>query len=465
MNTPLEVRHAFDLLTAGARAEPFPPAEVREDRLSRLERLLATRAEEFVEATAADFGTRSRHETLVADILATLDSVRHAKRHVRAWMRPVPVAPHPLFRPSTAWIEPLPLGVVGIVAPWNYPVNLALGPLAAALAAGNRALLKPSEATPRTAALIGRAVRDAFTAEEVAVVEGGPEIAQAVTALPLDHLMFTGSTAVGRRVAAAAAENLVPVTLELGGKSPVLVQADFPVATAAARIAIGKLFNAGQTCIAPDYVLLPRGREEVFLEAFRATIRSSTGEESATSLITDASALRLEAMVAEARGAGARVEPTGVATGRRMCPVLVFGAPGTARLLQEEIFGPVLPIVTYDSEEQALAFIRERPRPLAFYLFDNDDRRARHTLTRVVSGGACINDTLVHFAQENLPFGGVGQSGIGAYHGETGFKTFSHSRSVLSAAASPAQRVLAPPWGRVAEAAIQVAISRLGRLL
>ena len=172
-----------------------------------------------------------------------------------------------------------------------------------------------------------------------------------------------------------------------------------------------------------------------------------------------------EAMVAEARGAGARVEPTGVATGRRMCPVLVFGAPGTARLLQEEIFGPVLPIVTYDSEEQALAFIRERPRPLAFYLFDNDDRRARHTLTRVVSGGACINDTLVHFAQENLPFGGVGQSGMGAYHGETGFKTFSHSRSVLSAAASPAQRVLAPPWGRVAEAAIQVAISRLGRLL
>jgi acyl-CoA reductase-like NAD-dependent aldehyde dehydrogenase len=461
--TPADVRRAFDLLVRAARAEPFPSPEIREDRLDRLGRLLLDRSEELVAAIAGDFGARARHETLLADVVATLDSVRHARRHVRAWMRPEPVAPHPLFRPSRAWVEPIPLGVVGIVAPWNYPVNLLLAPLAGALAAGDRALLKPSEATPRTAEALARAVRDAFTAEEVAVVTGGPDVARALTALPLDHLVFTGSTAVGRRVALAAAENLVPTTLELGGKSPVLIHPSYPVATAAERVAPGKLFNAGQTCIAPDYVLLPRGREEVFVEAFRRAVARAGAV--ATTLVSDAASARIDALLADAAALGARLVPTGPVEGRWRAPVMVLGAPESARVRQEEIFGPVLPLVACDDVDRAVAEVARGPRPLAAYVFDRDVARARRTLARLPCGGACVNDTLAHFAQEGLPFGGLGASGTGAYHGRAGFDRFSHRRSVLEARPSPARWLLDAPAGRVKDGAIRLAMGPLARIL
>lgn len=466
MSDVVQATHAR--LQAGYAQEPNPSADVREDRLTRLEKVLVKNTESIVAAVDADFGGRSRHETLVADVLTVLDSTRTARRHVRAWMRPESVAPHPFFRPSRAWIEPLPLGVVGIISPWNYPVDLALGPLAGVLAAGNRALLKPSELTPRTSALLAQLVADAFTVDEVAVVEGGADVARAVTELPLDHLVFTGSTHVGRLVAGAAAPNLVPTTLELGGKSPVLIHPEYPVATAADRVAIGKLFNAGQTCIAPDYVLLPRGKETVFLEAFREAVARRWGDFSQyTSVASDRGLARLDALVASAAAAGARVERVGEPKGgRRFAPTLVFDLPPDHALLQEEIFGPILPVVVYDRVEDALAFVRARPRPLAFYVFDEDTGRAEQLLAGVVSGGAVINDTLIHFAQENLPFGGVGASGTGAYHGRAGFDRFSHRRGVVAASSySAAWRVVAPPWGAVLERSVQALLGRLGRFI
>ena len=350
----LDVAQVFERVHAASRREPVVSFADRDDRLRRLERLLVDHREAFVSAADADFGGRAREETLLADVLLTLDSVRHARRHLAAWLRPRSATPHPFFRPSRALVEALPLGVVGVIAPWNYPVNLALGPTAAALAAGNRVLVKPSELTPRTSALLAEVVHGAFSAEEVAVVQGGPDVARAFAELPFDHLLFTGSTAVGRLVAKACAEKLVPVTLELGGKSPAYVQRDYPLAVAARRIALGKLFNAGQTCIAPDYALIPVGGEAVFLEAFRDAVThawpAGAADPAYTSLISERHHARLSALVDEARRAGARVEVLGGApTSRRFPPTLVLGTPEALSglgLMQEELFGPVLPVLS-----------------------------------------------------------------------------------------------------------------------
>ncbi len=458
-----EVQRAFEKLRGGL---PFPTAADREDRLDRLEALLVKHREAFVKACDEDFGGRGRHETLIVDVVLTLESVRDARRNVRGWMQRTPARPHVTFVGSTAYVEHVPKGVVGILAPWNYPVNLALGPLAAALAAGNRALIKPSELTPRTSAAIAEAVRETFSAEEVAVVEGGPPIAQAVSKLPLDHLFFTGSTQVGRHVARAAAENLVPVTLELGGKSPAYVQADYPAAVAAGRIAVGKLFNGGQTCVAPDWVLLPEGKEVVFAEAFRAAVRDEWRGANVTSMATEKGLQRMRALLDDAKAKGARCEavPCGVAGTRGVEPVLVFSARDDMKLMQEEIFGPLLPVASYRTEAEALGRIAARPAPLAFYVFDEDVERAGRTVAQVPCGGACINDTLAHFANEELPFGGFGNSGIGRYHGRYGFETFSHAKGVLvSSAASPARRLYSPAAAGLVDRAMGVITSRLGR--
>ncbi len=459
-----EVQQAFQKLKAGA---PFPTADEREDRLERLEELLVKHREKLVAACDADFGGRSRNESLIVDVVLTLESVRDARRNVRRWMERTKVRPHVGFLGSAAYVEHVPKGVVGILAPWNYPVNLALGPLAAALAAGNRALVKPSELTPNVSAAIAAAVREHFTAEEVAVVEGGPDVAQAVTRLPLDHLFFTGSTQVGKLVARAAAENLVPVTLELGGKSPAYVQADYPVAVAAQRIAIGKLFNGGQTCVAPDWVLLREGKEAVFAEAFRLAVAEHWGRAPLTSMATERGLERMRALLADARAKGARCEEIDCATGARgIKPTLVFHVRDDMRLMQEEIFGPLLPIVSYRDDADALARIAARPAPLAFYVFDEDEARAGQTVARVPCGGACINDTLAHFANEELPFGGFGQSGIGRYHGRYGFETFSHAKGVLvSSPVSVARRLYSPDAGALVDRAMGFVTSRWGRLI
>ncbi|MBL8920090.1 MAG: aldehyde dehydrogenase family protein [Myxococcaceae bacterium] len=459
MQAPFDpVQRAYDRLRAAQRAAPNPSLAEREDRLERLDALLVEHRDDFARAAASDFGRRTRAETLIADVFLTLDGVRYARKHVKAWMTRRPERAHPFFLPSKAFVEFLPLGVVGIIAPWNYPVNLALSPLAAALAAGNRALVKPSELTPATSEVLASAVAGRFSGDEVAVVTGGPEVARALTALPLDHLLFTGSTAVGKLVAQAAAKSLTPVTLELGGKSPTLIHPSYDLAQAAERIIVGKLFNGGQTCIAPDYVLVERGSEQrLLVELRRAVERFYPRLEGFTSVINEKALHRLEAHVADARAKGAQVEPlSDVSPGARVLPpVALLGVNESMTAMQEELFGPVLPIETFGTLDEALARITSRPHPLAFYYFDDDGRRVDDVLSRVTSGGACVNDTLVHFAQEALPFGGVGMSGMGAYHGREGFEAFSHARSVVVASRlAPARTLMAPPYPAFIEKAL-----------
>lgn len=459
-----EVTAAFERLKQAWQQERWPTAAAREDRLDRLVRLLQRERDTLAAAIAEDFGSRAPVETLSADVLMTLESARDARRSVRRWMQRRPAQPQWYLRPARAWVEPQPLGVVGIIAPWNYPVNLALGPLAAALAAGNRALVKPSELTPRTAELLQRLAREYFTPDEVAVVTGGPEVARALTALPLDHLLFTGSTQVGRLVAKACAENLVPTTLELGGKSPALMHPSYPVETFARKVAVGKLFNAGQTCIAPDYVLLPRGQEERFERAFTAAVRALVPDlhsRDVTSLASEKGYARVVALLEDARAKGARLVETlaGASAGdRRMAPVLVFEATDEMRVLQEELFGPILPVVPCDDLEQALGYVNARPRPLALYYFDDDARRVEQVLRATTSGGVSVNDTLLHFTQESLPFGGVGHSGMGRYHGLAGFETFSHLKGVFEQSRlAAAPRILSAP-AAIARRALEVLI-------
>jgi coniferyl-aldehyde dehydrogenase len=369
--------------------------------------------------------------------------------------------PTPLeLKPGRAFLEPQPLGVVGILSPWNYPVQLALGPAIGALAAGNRVLLKPSETTPATSALLARAIAARYAEDEFAVVSGGPEVGAAFTRLPFDHLFFTGSTAVGRSVAKAAAENLVPVTLELGGKSPAIVDASADLAALAPRLAMGKLLNAGQTCIAPDYALVPRARVDAFATAVADAIRelhpAGVASPDYASIVDDRHYARLDALVDDARAKGARIlrvpaDAEADAAARRLPPTLILDARDDMAVMQEEIFGPLLPVEAVDSLDDAIARVARRPRPLALYVFARDRAARDRVLARTVSGGVTVNDTLWHFAHEELPFGGVGASGIGAYHGEASFRTFSHMKSVFVQPRFAAAKLLYPPYGATFE--------------
>lgn len=435
---------------------PLTP-ERRAEGLEGLANALIRHAEDFATAIAADFGHRSVHETKLADIYPVVAALRHARKHFRRWMKPQrrPIAW--MFRPGRGRVLYQPLGVVGIIGPWNYPVQLALSPLAGALAAGNRVMIKPSEITPRTSALLEQVIAEVFDPAEVAVVQGGPDVAKAFARLTFDHLFFTGSAAVGRQVMRAAAENLVPVTLELGGKSPALVTADYPIERAAERIAVGKLFNAGQTCIAPDYVLVPRESRDAFVAAFREAVSrlypTLAANADYTAIVNERHLERLHHLVANARSCGASIHEinpgheTFDPAQRKMAPVVLTDVPDHALVLSEEIFGPVLPVMAYDDVEEACRFIAARPHPLALYLFGHDAKTVDRILARTQSGGVAVNDTLLHCVQEELPFGGVGASGMGAYHGEAGFRTFSHARSVFHQARFNGAGMTRPPYG------------------
>lgn len=428
----------------------------RDEALEALAAALIRHADEFARAIAQDFGHRSAHETKLADLYPVVAGLRHARRHFRRWIRPRrrPIAL--MFRPASGHVHHQPLGVVGIVSPWNYPVQLALAPLAGALAAGNRIMIKPSELTPRTSALLAQVIGAVFDETEVAVVQGGVDVAQAFTHLRFDHLFFTGSTAVGRDVMKAAAGNLVPVTLELGGKSPAILAPDFPLRTAAERIAVGKLFNAGQTCIAPDYVLVPRRHEAAFVDAYRDAVGrlypSLADNPDYTAIVSERHYARLQGLVADARANGSvlhAINPAGETLDpalRKFEPVVLTGVPAHAAAMQEEIFGPVLPVVAYDTLEEAIRFVRERAHPLALYLFSHDRDVTERVLAQTSSGGVALNETLLHCVQEELPFGGVGASGMGAYHGEAGFRTFSHARSVFRQARFNGAGMTKPPY-------------------
>jgi coniferyl-aldehyde dehydrogenase len=455
---PRDLRGLFDAQQDAYAREPYPSLTLRHDRLARLAALIEEHEQEIVAAIGADFGTRPAQETRLAELFVIAAGIRHARRNLSRWMAQQRV-PTPLYLwPGRSRLLRQPLGVVGVISPWNYPVQLALLPVLAALAAGNRVMLKPSELTPRTSALLERIVAQHFAQDEFAVVTGGPDIGDAFSRLPFDHLFFTGSTAVGRKIALAAAANLTPVTLELGGKSPALIHADADLAVAAPRLATGKLLNAGQTCIAPDYALVPASRVDALAAAVRdsavSLYPSFRDNPDYSSIVNDAHYRRLTALIDDAVHKGARavaVDPGAVAPdmpGRKLAPTVLLGVNDSMAIMKEEIFGPVLPIEAYDSLDQAIGKINARPRPLSLYMFGGDAAARRRVLERTAAGGVTIDDTLLHFSNENLPFGGIGASGIGAYHGEHGFLTFTHQKAVFIQPRLSFTLLLRPPYGK-----------------
>lgn len=430
LTTPAELNHALSTARAAWQAAPYPSCAERRARLAALRAALQGHAGALAAAVSADFGQRSADETRMAELFPTLLAIDHARRHLRRWMRPQRRGVSPWFWPARAQVLPQPLGVVGVIVPWNYPLYLALGPLVDALAAGNRVLIKMSEYTPRTAAAVATLLAEALPGGEAQVALGEVALAQAFASLPFDHLLFTGSTAVGREVMRLASAQLTPVTLELGGKSPVLIAPGHDVARAAACIAQGKLLNAGQTCVAPDYVLLPRG----------ARLGQAVVQALPVARMNDAGVIRVVGPDSEAA----------LAAARKIAPHLLWDVPADCQLLREEIFGPILPLVEYEDWPAALAYVNARPRPLALYLFDHDRQRVQAVLRQTIAGGVVVNDTLLHVVQDGLPFGGVGASGMGQYHGHDGFLTFSKLKPVLYQSRWNAMPWLRPPYGRLA---------------
>lgn len=440
-----------------AQARQVPDYQQRADDLKRLRAAVASQAESLAAAVDADFGGRSRFETLIAEISMILHDIDVLRANLKRWMRPQRVATDWKFLPASSEIHTVPLGVIGILSPWNYPISLALMPLAAAIAAGNHVLVKPSEHTPQTGLALQKLLAEVFPGDRVAVVLGGPEVAAEVSALPFDHVFFTGSTAVGRQVMAAAAPHLTPVTLELGGKSPTVIAPGFDLEYAAARIATMKFLNAGQTCIAPDYVFVESGQERVFANALQQQIEAAypdpVNSPYFTSIINLRQYQRLVGWLDEAAAGGAELISIGTRDDarRRLPPTLVLNAPADCALLREEIFGPILPIMGYEKFEETVDYIRARPRPLAYYQFDRDRSRIDYALARIVAGGVCINDCALHFTQAELPFGGVGPSGMGHYHGRHGFEAFSKRMPVFRQARYSGFWLLKPPYGKLAQ--------------
>ena len=451
LKTCLEIQRA-------AFAEGAPDLAHRQRALRALSRALRQHRAALLAAVDQDFGGRAAAETLMLELFPLHAQIRHAYRQLPRWMRRRKVASPWYLLPSRAFYQYQPLGVVGVMGAWNYPVLLTLGPAIEAIAAGNHVVIKPSELAPRTAELIASILASTFTPEHVTCVTGGPETGEAFASLPFDHLFFTGSTRVGRLVAQAAAQNLVPVTLELGGKSPAIIHPSYPLDRALARILSAKLVNAGQTCVAPDYLLLPAGQEAECKRLARTLVAAQyprlSGNPDYTSIAGARHRSRLQAMLEEARIGGAEcvdLAPDGepdVDQDGQMGPMLIFGVSDAMRLSQEEIFGPLLPVISYRTLEEAIAYVNARPRPLALYYFDEDRSRQDELLRNTLSGGVTVNDCLYHLAQPGLPFGGVGASGNGHYHGFDGFVTFSKKRPVMVQRRLAATDLLRAPWSR-----------------
>ncbi|MFG6455219.1 coniferyl aldehyde dehydrogenase [Roseateles sp. BYS96W] len=438
-------------------AERMPTLEVRRDRLARLLKMTRDHGEALAAAMAQDFGHRARQESLLADLFTVESAARHAIKHLRGWMKTRRVATPLHFLPGHNVLMRQPLGVIGVVAPWNYPYYLAMAPAVAALAAGNRVLIKPSELTPATSELMARLVAEHFKPEEMHVVTGDADVGKAFTALPFDHLFFTGSTAVGRHVAQAAARNLTPVTLELGGKSPAIVDRSADLALTASRLAFGKCFNAGQTCVAPDYLLVPREMAEPLAQRILAEMRRMypriAGNADYTSIAAPRHLARLQGLLDDAQARGARVlrSHDEVPADRRLVPALLLDVPADAAVMREEIFGPLLPVVPYDRVDDALAHINAGERPLALYWFGSDSAARDQVMQQTHAGGVTVNDCLWHLGQEEQPFGGVGASGMGAYHGEWGFRTFSKEKPLFIQSRWAGTKLFQPPYGATFE--------------
>jgi coniferyl-aldehyde dehydrogenase len=454
------MRDVFQRQKAAYLARPMPTARERKVKLDALRKSFLAHTDQLVQALSEDFGHRSNYDSLLSDMLPTVNNLRYCAAHVRRWMRPRRRRAGVLMMPARVRVTYQPKGVVGIIVPWNFPLLLSVGPLAFALAAGNRVMIKMSVSTPRTNRVLAELLAQVFNRDEVAVFGGEPGESKAFSELPFDHLLFTGSTAVGRQVMLAAAENLTPVTLELGGKSPVIIDPQMPMDLAVERLIFGKCLNAGQTCVAPDYVLLPRDLEQDFAGAYCKAFQArytARGAQDYTAMINPRHFERVQGLLEEAQAKGARVIDAGQGTpvsnlDRRMLSTqIVMGVTDEMGIMQEEIFGPLLPVIGYDSLEEALDYVTSHPRPLALYVMSLDKGFQRQVLEQTHSGGACVNDTILHVCVDDAPFGGVGQSGIGRYHGREGFETFSNARTVFSRGAKlNTGLMIHPPYGRLA---------------
>ncbi|UTA49335.1 coniferyl aldehyde dehydrogenase [Simiduia sp. 21SJ11W-1] len=440
---------------ASYRANPMPSADERKAKLALLKEMVLRHKDALMDAMSADFSARSRHEMQLAEILGLIEMIGYLSKRLGKWMKPErrSLALHLL--PGKAQVIYQPLGVVGIMVPFNYPLLLALGPLATALAAGNHAMIKMPEATPRTSALLAEVIAETFTPESVTVVNGGPAVAARFSELPFDHILFTGAGSIGKHVMRAAAENLTPVTLELGGKSPVVVGPDFPLEEAARRLCYSKSMNAGQTCVAPDYIFVPEGQVDAFKAAYKKAFNTFypkiSDNSDYTAIISERHQSRIAGWVEQARAAGAQVEPVTdeqVDDGtRRQVPLLVTNVDRSMTLMQEEIFGPVLPIMAYKNLQEAVDYINEGDRPLALYYFGFNKAHQQLILNFTHSGGVVFNESMLHVAVDDLPFGGVGASGMGHYHGKEGFITFSKPKAVLYKPKFNGMKMLYPPYG------------------
>ena len=455
-------RRAF----TAARPEPL---SIRRDRIKRAMSILSQHGESLAEAMNADFGSRSFEGSMMTDIVSTIGFGKYCLKNMDHWAAPDKRSVRfPLgLMGAKAEVRYEPKGVIGIMSPWNFPVNLSFGPLMQVLAAGNRAMIKPSEFTPATSDRMRELVADAFDEDEESVITGGPDVAQAFSSLPLDHLVFTGSTATGRKVMEAAAKNLVPVTLELGGKSPTIIGKGADLTRAGERIALGKMLNAGQICLAPDYLLVPEDQEEGVVAAVQLGVHQMyptlLDNEDYTAIISDKHFERLKGIVEDAKAKGAEAievnpanESFSSANTRKMPLTILRNVTDDMKAMQEEIFGPVLPVKTYKAIDEAVDYINDHDRPLGLYYFGSNAKEQEHVLDRTISGGVTVNDVIFHISVEDMPFGGVGPSGIGSYHGPEGFREFSHARSTYQQPKIDIAKLagLKPPYGDAAKKAI-----------
>jgi coniferyl-aldehyde dehydrogenase len=453
-----------------------PSPDKRIERLDRCVGLLVDNRKAIEDALNADFGSRSPEATAFADVASSIGPLQHAKANLRKWMRPERRKTTPallgLFG-AKAELRFQPKGVVGVISPWNFPVNLTFTPLAGILAAGNRAMIKPSEYTPATSELMARMFGGAFSEEEIAVVTGGPDVGQAFASLAFDHLLFTGATGIARHVMKAAADNLTPLTLELGGKSPVILGRSADISTAAARIMNGKTLNAGQICLAPDYVLAPKETLDSFVGEAEGAVRKMfptiKDNPDYTAVIAQRHYDRIMGHIADAKAKGARVieikpddEDLTQQEHRKIAPTLIIEPTDDMTVMQEEIFGPVLPVKSYQAVDEAIAYVNAHDRPLGLYYFGDDQSEREKVLTGTTSGGVTVNDVVFHVAQEELPFGGVGPSGMGSYHGVDGFREFSHRKSIFTQMKKDIGPLLQmrPPYGEAFRKYLDGAIKR-----
>lgn len=434
-------------------ADSYPSLEQRKQQLHTLYKIVVDHQDDMAAAISRDFSNRSVDETKLFEVMTSLNGIKHSLKHLKRWMKPSKRHVGILFQPATGYVMYQPVGVVGIIVPWNYPLFLAIGPLAQALAAGNRVMLKMSEYTPEFSALFQKLIADHFNETDIAVMVGDAQVAQQFTTLPFDHLLFTGATSVAKHVMHAAAENLTPVTLELGGKSPVIVAKDADLKESARRLAFGKTMNAGQTCVAPDYAFVHHSQTQAFIDAYFDTIKqfypnSIVQNADYTSIVNDRQFDRLQHYLTDAKNKGAELHQIeqGI-DGRRLPHVVLTKVTDDMQIMQNEIFGPILPIQTYEHIDEVISYINAKDRPLALYYFGYNKAEQQKVLHTTHSGGVCLNETLMTAGMEDMPFGGIGPSGMGHYHGHEGFKTFSHAKSVFSRPKFSLMKLIYPPYG------------------